>query len=154
MRLTLEEWLDPGILELEMSHDNLLHVVDQHRASLFQLRDSGVRIAIDNLGVGIVDTNKLLRCPADTLKIDRSLVARMEHDPSAHILVEQICQVGDRFQLRVVAVGVETETQRRLLENLGCTEAQGYLFSAPIPLRDFQRYLSDTHSEQADIVAT
>ena len=66
-RLSKDQWLDPSILELELSHDKLLQVVDQHRSALFQLRDLGVRIAIDNLGTSIVDTHKLLRCPADTL---------------------------------------------------------------------------------------
>jgi EAL domain-containing protein (putative c-di-GMP-specific phosphodiesterase class I) len=129
-------------LELELSHENLLSVVDQHRRTLFQLRDLGVRIAIDNLGVGIVDAQKLLRCPADTLKIDRTLLASMQSDSSVRTLVAQICQVGERFDLRTVAVGIENESQRNLLENLGCTDGQGYLFSAPIPMIDFPRYVS------------
>lgn len=143
MRLSKEQWLDPAILELEMSHANLLHVVDQHRTELFELRDLGVRIAIDNLGTGVVDTKKLLRCPADTLKIDRSLIASLETDASARTLIEQICRVGQRFQLRVVAVGVETEEQRRILEDLGCTDVQGFLFSSPVPLDEFQRLLTE-----------
>lgn len=146
-RLAKEQWLDPGILELEFSHDNLLHVVDQHRSTLFELRDHGVRVAIDNLGVGIVDTNKLLRCPADTLKIDRSLVANIEDDPSARTLVEQICNVGQRFNLRTVGVGVETESQRQILEDLGCTDAQGYLLSEPVPLESFQKFLAKARHE-------
>jgi EAL domain-containing protein (putative c-di-GMP-specific phosphodiesterase class I)/GGDEF domain-containing protein len=141
-RLAADQWLDPSILELELSHTNLLHVVDQHRSALYELCDLGVSIAIDNLGVGIVDTNKLLRCPADTLKIDRSVIARVETDGQAKALVEQICLLGQRFSLRVVAVGVEQESQRALLEDLGCTDAQGYLFAEPVPLDKFQQYLS------------
>jgi len=143
VRLSKDQWLDPAILELEMSHAHLLHVVDQHRSALFELRDLGVRIAIDNLGTDVVDAKKLLRCPADTLKIDRSLVASMESDASARTLIEQICRVGRRFQLRVVAVGVETGEQRRILEDMGCTDAQGFLFCKPVPLVEFQRFLND-----------
>ena len=109
----------------------------------------GVRIASDNLGTGVVDTNELLRCPADTLKIDRPLIGQMETDSDARKLVAQICQVGERFRLRVVGVGVETEEQHVMLENMGCTDAQGYLFSAPVPLEDFQQFLAKAASDVA-----
>lgn len=146
--LIKQQQLNPCQLELELSHENLLSVVDQHRRTLFQLRDLGVRIAIDNLGVGIVDTQKLLRCPADTLKIDRTLLASMQTDPSVRTLVAQICQVGERFDLRTVAVGIENESQRNLMENLGCTDGQGYLFSPPIPMVDFARYVSTRNAQK------
>ena len=103
----------------------------------------GIVISLLVVGTGVVDTKKLLRCPADTLKIDRSLVASVETDASARTLIEQICRVGQRFQLRVVAVGVETEEQRRILEDLGCTDVQGFLFSSPVPLNEFQRLLNE-----------
>lgn len=146
-RLAKDQWLDPSILELEMSHHNLLHVIDRHRSALYGLRDLGVRIAIDNLGTGVVDASKLLRCPADTLKIDRTLIARLD-DPAAHQLVSHVCDLANRFQLRMVAVGVETETQRATLQSLGCGEAQGYLFSPPVPLEDFREYLSQRESSR------
>ena len=101
-----------------------------------------MRFALDNLGHSLIDTPKLLRCPVDTLKIDRSLTANIETDPRAADLVEQICQLGDRFKLRVVAVGVETETQLQRLGEFGCTDVQGYLLSPPINLEDFHRMLS------------
>ena len=153
-RLAKEQWLDPAILELELGHDKLLQVVDLHRSALFKLRDMGVRVAIDNLGTELVDTNKLLRCPADTLKIDRSLIANIEHDDAARRLVAQICQVGQRFSLRIVAVGVETEQQRQLLENLGCTDAQGYLFSQPVALDTFHTYLAQNKPERISAAGT
>ena len=142
-RLSKDQWLDPSILELEMTHNNLLDVVDQHRTTLYQLRDAGVRIAIDNLGTTVVDTQKLLRCPADTLKLDRSIVAQVTEDENSKRLVEQICQLGLKFQLRVVAVGVETEAQRRMLESLGCSDMQGYLLAEPVPLEKFHRFLAE-----------
>ena len=135
--------IDPSQLELELSHENLLHVVDQYRRTLFHLRDLGVRVAIDNLGVGVVDAKKLLRCPADTLKIDRTLLATIEREDSVRTLVAQICQVAERFDLRCVAVGIETESQRTLLENIGYSDAQGFLFSAPVALNNFNAYLAD-----------
>jgi EAL domain-containing protein (putative c-di-GMP-specific phosphodiesterase class I)/GGDEF domain-containing protein len=146
-RLQRERWLDPSVLELELSHTNLLHLVDQHRTTLYELRDAGVRIAIDNVGAGIVDTDKLLRCPADTLKIDRSVISVLETDQDAQRLVAQIAELGQRFELRIVAVGVENEAQRAILEACGCTDAQGYLFAEPVPLEDFAAFLRE-HGER------
>ncbi len=146
-RLAKDKWLDPSILELEMSHNNLLKVIDQHRATLYQLRDQGVRIAIDNLGTNLVDTQKLLRCPADTLKLDRSVIARIQDDENARKLVEQICLLGQKFGLRVVAVGVEHPAQLKMLQDMGCHDAQGFLFAEPIALEKFHRYLADVHQD-------
>ena len=141
-RLSRDQWLNPASLELEMSHEDLLHVVDQHRTTLYQLRDMGVRVAIDNLGQSVVDTNKLLRCPADTLKIDRTLISRIDSEAHAQTLVDQICQLAARFSLRTVAVGVESERQRQMLTAMGCVQAQGFLFAAPVPLEAFQSFLT------------
>lgn len=141
-RLATDQWLDPTILELEMSHTNLLQVIDHHRNGLFGLRDLGVRIAIDNLGTDLVDTEKMLSCPADTLKVDRSLIGRMLDDEAAERLIGQICELGPRFELRVVAVGIENKMQGQKLAEMGCIDGQGYHFAPPVPLEEFQRYLS------------
>ena len=145
-RLTKDNWINPAILEFELTHTNLLQVIDQHRDTLYALRELGIRIAIDNLGTGIVDTEKLLRCPADTLKIDRTLIGRLEEDVAARELVEHICQLGERFSLRVVAVGVETAEQQKILLEMGCPEAQGFFFAEPIALARFQQFLNRAKS--------
>ena len=129
------------MLELELSHENMLHLVDNYRDQLYKLRDLGVRFALDNLGQSLIDPPKLLRCPVDTLKIDRSLIANLETDPQAADLVQQICQLGDRFKLRVVAVGVENEAQLQRLGDFGCSDVQGYLLSPPVSLEDFHQLL-------------
>jgi EAL domain-containing protein (putative c-di-GMP-specific phosphodiesterase class I)/GGDEF domain-containing protein len=140
-RFSAERWLDPAMLELELSHENMLHLVDGYREQLYTLRDWGVRFALDNLGNTLIDANKLLRCPADTLKIDRSLIAALCHDTQAADLVSQICALGRRFKLRVVAVGVETDEQLTRLADYGCSDVQGYLLSPPVPLGDFYQLL-------------
>ncbi|MBM4204872.1 MAG: DEAD/DEAH box helicase [Gammaproteobacteria bacterium] len=83
----------------------------------------------------------LLRCPADTLKLDRTLVARLGTDRSALELASELCNLGRRFNLRTVGVGVETEAQLNALLQAGCNEVQGYLLSMPVPLEDFQSFL-------------
>lgn len=141
-RFRAERWLDPALLELEIPHDAMLVLIDAHREQLYRLRDMGVRFALDNLGSGLVDTARLLRCPADTLKIDRTLVERIETDPHAREVVEHVCELGRRFELRVVAVGVEREAQLAVLARAGCTDAQGYLFSPPVALARFGELLA------------
>ncbi|MEE8244327.1 MAG: GGDEF domain-containing phosphodiesterase [Pseudomonadales bacterium] len=143
VRLNAEHWLDPSMLELELSHENMLHLVDQERGQLYRLRDMGVRFALDNLGSSLIDTNKLLRCPADSLKLDRSLVTALLDDPQSADLARGICHLGIRFGLRVVGVGVEQPEQLELLKSFGCTDVQGYLLSPPVPIDDFQALLQE-----------
>lgn len=142
-RYRAESWFDPGMLELELPQDAMLTLVDDYRPQLYKLRDWGVRFAMDNLGSSLIDAAKLLRCPADTLKIDRSLISRMEDDPEARELISHICQLGQRFELRVVAVGVERPAQLTDLERLGCTDVQGYLLSPPVSLEQFRSLLNE-----------
>lgn len=141
-RLITDRWLNPGMLELELSHEQLLYLVDHQRSHLYRLRDLGVRFAIDGLGAELIAADKLLRCPADTLKLDRTLVARLGTDPSALELASELCNLGRRFNLRTVGVGVETEAQLNALLLAGCNEVQGYLLSMPVPLEDFQSFLT------------
>ncbi len=144
-RLSANNWLDPSVLELELSHTALLQVIDEHRKVVFALKDLGVRFAIDNLGQDLVDAELLLRCPADTLKIDRSVVGKLANDDlTATMLAEQICQLAAKFKLRCVAVGVEQERQRRALEHMGCSEAQGFLFAEPVSLKEFRALLTNS----------
>jgi EAL domain-containing protein (putative c-di-GMP-specific phosphodiesterase class I) len=141
-RLKRERWLDPAMLELELSLSNMLLLVDEHRDQLYRLRDWGVRFAVDNLGTDLIDFDRLLRCPADTLKIDRRLTAKVHSHPASSDLVAEIASIGERFQLRVVAVGVETPEQLKTLRSLGEMEVQGYLLSPPVPVGEFQQLLS------------
>ena len=141
-RLRSERWLDPAMLELELSQENMMLLVDEHRDQLYRLRDWGVRFAIDNLGTELISFDKLLRCPADTLKVDRSLVAKVCEHPASRDLVREIAGIGERFRLRVVAVGVEAPQQLETLSQLGEMDVQGYLLSPPVPISEFRQLLS------------
>jgi EAL domain-containing protein (putative c-di-GMP-specific phosphodiesterase class I)/GGDEF domain-containing protein len=141
-RLRGERWLDPAMLELELSQENMLLLVDEHREQLYALRDWGVRFAIDNVGTELIDFDRLLRCPADTLKIDRSLTSKVTTHPASRDLISEIVGIGERFQLRVVAVGVETQDQVEALNRLGDMDLQGFLLSPPVPIDEFHQLLS------------
>ncbi|HEY5647311.1 MAG TPA: GGDEF domain-containing phosphodiesterase, partial [Pseudomonadales bacterium] len=147
-RLKRERWLDPAMLELELSLDNMLLLVDEHRDQLYRLRDWGVRFAVDNLGTELINFDRLLRCPADTLKIDRHLVSKVAEHASSRELISEIIGIGDRFQLRVVAVGVETPAQLSEIRKLGDVDIQGYLLSPPVPIAEFHQLLSTGDRKQ------
>ena len=146
-RLHTELGLAPHRLELELNHKNLLYVIDHHRNTLYRLRDLGVRIAIDNLGAHLIEPDTLLRCPADTLKIDRQLIAHIEQTPAAAVVVEQLAELGRRFRLKTVAVGVESAAQLEQVKQRGCSHAQGFYLYPPLSAADFRAVLYQ-HTDQ------
>jgi EAL domain-containing protein (putative c-di-GMP-specific phosphodiesterase class I) len=111
--------------------------------SLQAIRAMGVSIAIDDFGTGFSSLAYLSRLPVDSLKIDRSFVVDMTLTPEGLALVSTIINLAHSLKLKVVAEGVETEEQSRLLRLLACDEMQGYLFCKPIPGEIFEaRFLS------------
>jgi EAL domain-containing protein (putative c-di-GMP-specific phosphodiesterase class I) len=103
----------------------------------------GVSIAIDDFGTGFSSLSYLSKLPVDTLKIDRSFVLDMTAGPEGLALVSTIINLAHSLKLKVVAEGVETEEQSRLLRLLDCDELQGFLFSKPVPGEIFEtRFLA------------
>ena len=112
-------------------------------ASLQAIRALGVSIAIDDFGTGFSSLSYLAKLPVDTLKIDRSFVLEMTAAQEGWALVSTIIGLAHSLKLNVVAEGVETEEQSRLLWLLNCDEMQGYLFSKPVPREIFEtRFLA------------
>jgi EAL domain-containing protein (putative c-di-GMP-specific phosphodiesterase class I) len=107
-------------------------------ASLQAIRAMGVTIAIDDFGTGFSSLGYLSKLPVDTLKIDRSFVIDMTAGPEGLALVSTIINLAHSLKLKVVAEGVETEEQSRLLRLLSCDEMQGFLFSKPVPVEIFE----------------
>jgi EAL domain-containing protein (putative c-di-GMP-specific phosphodiesterase class I) len=99
----------------------------------------GVRIAIDDFGTGFSSLSYLSRLPVDSLKIDRSFIVDMTAGPQGLSLVTTIINLAHSLKLNVVAEGVETEEQSRLLRLLGCDDIQGYLCSGALPADEFER---------------
>ena len=132
-----------GGLELEITESLIMEDVKHSIASLQAIRAMGVSIAIDDFGTGFSSLSYLAKLPVDTLKIDRSFVIEMTAGPQGLALVSTIINLAHSLKLKVVAEGVETEEQSRLLQVLNCDEMQGYLFSKPLPSELFEaRYLA------------
>jgi diguanylate cyclase (GGDEF)-like protein/PAS domain S-box-containing protein len=130
-------------LELEITESVIMQDVKHNIASLQAIRAMGVSIAIDDFGTGFSSLSYLAKLPVDTLKIDRSFVIDINAGPQGLALVSTIIKLAHSLKLKVVAEGVETEEQRRLLHLLDCDEMQGFLFSKPLPGEIFEaKYLA------------
>jgi EAL domain-containing protein (putative c-di-GMP-specific phosphodiesterase class I) len=100
---------------------------------LRSLKDIGVGLAIDDFGTGYSSLSYLERFPVDAIKIDRSFISRLGADATDGAIVSAVTTLGHALGLVVTAEGVETTEQLRILADLGCDAAQGYLFARPIP---------------------
>lgn len=133
--------LQVGRLKLELTESLILTDVDEVVATMRALRDLGVRLALDDFGTGQSSLSYLTRLPLDQLKIDQSFVRNMTQSRSDSVVVQTIIGLAESLGIDVIAEGVETEAQRRLLIAMGCGHQQGYLFGRPLPLRDFEALL-------------
>ncbi|MBN1172546.1 MAG: EAL domain-containing protein [Micromonosporaceae bacterium] len=123
--------LPPSSLQLEITEGVMVADVDQVVAKLQQLRELGVRMAIDDFGTGYSSLRYLQDLPVDTVKIDRSFIAKIPGDLEQAALARAIVEIGHALNLVVVAEGVETAEQVQLLRTIGCEYGQGFYFARP-----------------------
>jgi predicted signal transduction protein with EAL and GGDEF domain len=126
--------LDPRRLTLEITESCLMQESDA--GQLRQLAALGVKLAIDDFGTGYSSLSYLSRLPIDTLKIDRSFVARLGQEPESTAVVQTIIALAHALGLSVTAEGIETSAQAAHLQTLGCTRGQGFLYARPAPAAD------------------
>jgi len=123
----------PAGLELEITESLVMEDIKHNTTSLQAIRAMGVSVAIDDFGTGFSSLSYLAKLPVDTLKIDRSFVIDMSSGPDGAGLVSTIINLAHSLKLKVVAEGVETAEQLRLLRLLDCDEVQGFLIGKPVP---------------------
>lgn len=119
-------------LELEITESALVGHADQTIECLNQWKRLGVQIAVDDFGTGYSSLNYLSRLPVDRLKLDQSLIHRMTVDAKSATVLRSIISLGAELGIDVVAEGVETEQQLRMLQDFGCPRVQGYLLARPM----------------------
>jgi diguanylate cyclase (GGDEF)-like protein/PAS domain S-box-containing protein len=142
--------LPPNRLEIEITEAVLIRDDETALAILHQLRALGVRIALDDFGTGFSSLSYLKRFPFDKIKIDRCFVSDIELDGSSAI-VQAVVNIAAARNMITTAEGVETEQQRQLLRELGCTQMQGYLFSAPKPSAEVRPLLGMSAAIEAAV---
>ena len=135
-------------LELEITEAVLIRDDDVALTILHQLREIGVRIALDDFGTGYSSLSYLQRFPFDKIKIDRCFVTDIAEPHGSSVIVQGVVNIAASRHMTTTAEGVETQQQKELLRALGCTEMQGYLFSAAKPAAEVRR-LIEAHRTRA-----
>jgi diguanylate cyclase (GGDEF)-like protein len=137
-----ETGLDPRRLELEITEAVLIADDDAALATLNQLRALGVHIALDDFGTGYSSLQYLQRFPFDKIKIDRSFVKEVTRNSSSASIIRAVVSIAADRNMITTAEGVETLQQRETVQNLGCTQMQGFLFSAARPAQEIRALLA------------
>jgi EAL domain-containing protein (putative c-di-GMP-specific phosphodiesterase class I) len=132
--------VDPRLIEMEITEGVLIEDTKNVRIILDGMKRLGLRISLDDFGTGYSALGYLRQFPFDTLKIDRSFIKDVLHDEGAAAITSAVVALANRLRLNVVAEGVELEGQAQYLRDLQCDEAQGYLYSRPIPAADLARW--------------
>lgn len=139
----------PHLIELELTEATVMHEPDRVTAYLWRLRDRGFSIAVDDFGTGFSNLAYLRKLPITTLKIDRSFVTDIEHDPDDAEIIRTIIAMGNTLGLAVVAEGVETAGQLEFLQQCACPVAQGYYFARPMPVAELSAWLANRGSTES-----
>ncbi|MCM2315801.1 MAG: EAL domain-containing protein [Thermoanaerobaculia bacterium] len=142
IRTILERTGAPAhLLELEITETALMHDADRTLDMLGQLKQMGIQLVIDDFGIGYSSLNYLKRFPVDSVKIDRSFVSGIDARGGDAAIISAVVQLAQSLDLRVVAEGVESEDQLRLLRREHCAHGQGFLFARPMGAEQFQAFL-------------
>ena len=142
--IILEEDIDPSRIELEISERTIQHN-DRTMTTLLGLKNLGVKLALDDFGVGRSSLNDLKRMPFDTIKIDPSFLHGAMERLDEAALVQAVITLARALGLRVVAEGVETNDQLTFLRQRNCTEMQGFFFGQPIAAKGMEELLKMQH---------
>ena len=134
-------------LELEITEAVLLQNNEATLATLHRLRELGVRVAMDDFGTGYSSLSYLRSFPFDKIKIDRSFIRDLADKDESGAIVQAVISLASRLNMATTAEGVETEAQLQIIERLGCTEMQGYLYSRPVPAAKLVGLLSMDRGE-------
>lgn len=134
--------INAALLKLELTESLMLHDITNTIEKMEQLKQLGVRFSMDNFGTGYSSLSHLKNLPIDQLKIDQFLMRDITIDSCDAMIVKTIIDMTHKLGVKVMGGGVETEQQFTCLKQLGCSAYQGYLFGNPIPLDEFETWIS------------
>lgn len=133
--------MDPGLLEMEITEGMVMQDVERAIKILSAIKSLGVRLAIDDFGVGYSSLAQIKRFPIDTLKVDSSFIREIPENMEDRAITEAIIAMGKTLSLMVVAEGVETKEQEKFLRDHACDQSQGFYFSKPISAEQFVEFM-------------
>ena len=137
-KLTEKYNVDNSMLRLEITETALLVEPDKSDAIVTRLRKDGFIVEIDDFGRGYSSLSLLKSIQADVLKIDRSFLCEMRDKKRSRIILETVINMATSLGMEVISEGVETEEQLHSLSAMGCSHFQGYYFSRPVPVDEFE----------------
>lgn len=137
----IETDCDPSQLELEITESTVMQNTEYVIDTFSRIKKLGVRLAIDDFGTGYSSLSNLKRLPLDKIKIDQSFVRDLPDDLDDAVIANTINAMAHSLGFSVIAEGVESEAQADFLENIGCHEAQGYLYGKPVSVAEFTKLL-------------
>ena len=146
-RIIRDRAVDPQLLELELTESTLIYDIDATVATLRRLKDLGVRLAVDDFGIGYTSLVYLKRFPLDTVKIDRSFIRDVAEGGEDAAIVDALLAMAHRLRLEVTAEGVETQAQLEFLRERGCDRVQGFLLAQPMAIPLLHHWFSQSRRE-------
>ena len=135
--------LDPCLLDIELTESCLIEDEAAAIDLITQFRNLGAQVHLDDFGTGYSSLSQLGRIPLDVIKLDRSFVSSINADRKSQALVRSMVAVAQALQLKVVAEGIETESEELFMKGLGVEYVQGFLYGRPMPAAEFERWLHD-----------
>ena len=130
-------------LELEITESIAMYDAEKNIATMNELRDLGIQLSIDDFGTGYSSLSYLKRFPINKLKVDQSFIRNMDSEPNNASITKTVILLGRGLNLTIIAEGVETKEELALLQQYGCDEVQGYLFSRPISSDKLEQFLNE-----------
>ncbi|HUR98706.1 MAG TPA: PAS domain S-box protein [Pyrinomonadaceae bacterium] len=141
--------LNSRYLKLEVTESTVIERSETALGVLSEIKERGISLSMDDFGTGYSSLSYLHQFPFERLKIDRSFVDKMDHDPKSEAIVRTILLLGKNLNMEVVAEGIESNRQLELLRVLGCGLGQGFLFSRPIGANEAESFLNERKIEEA-----
>lgn len=143
LEILSEYEVNPNEVEVEVTETGLLDTSPVARENLVRLRNAGVKLALDDFGVGFSSLSHLRDLPIHRLKIDRSFTVECMRDARTLTIVKAVIEMARSLGIAVTAEGIETQAQQTWMQHLGCDSAQGYLFARPMPADEFLKIFLD-----------
>ncbi|MDR5588091.1 MULTISPECIES: GGDEF domain-containing protein [Clostridium] len=130
--------INPNLIEIEITESAIFNHYDNMLQALLRLKAMGFSISLDDFGTGLSSLNILKDLPIDTIKLDREFLNSKDSSKKGEIVIANIVRMVKELDLNVICEGVETHEQAEFLSEVGCNNAQGYLYARPMPVKDFE----------------
>lgn len=139
-RIVSSHGVSPELLEIEITEGALIQDPEQAKEAVGRLRDQGFKVSLDDFGTGYSSFQYLTNLPLSGLKIDRAFVENLEVSTDVRTIMDSMISMALALKLEVTVEGIETDEQRRIVTELGANLAQGFHYSRPLPLPEYQRW--------------